>query len=59
MNEIDIETILYEALQDEEEFPEITNVRTFNEAALLTRNRGVVITTKDGSQFELTIVQRR
>ena len=59
MNDIDIETILYEALQDEDEFPEVTNVRTFNEAALLTRNRGVVITTEDGSQFELTIVQRR
>ena len=34
-------------------------VRTFAEAGLMTYNKGLVITTPDGSEFQLTIVQSR
>ena len=36
-----------------------TSVRTFEEAGVLTYNKGLVITTPDGSEFQLTIVQSR
>lgn len=35
------------------------NVRTFEEAMILTSNKGVVITTPDGSEFQITIVQSK
>ncbi len=59
MNEIDIETMLYELLQDEEAAPEVAKVRTFEEAGVLTSNRGVVVRTDDGSEFQVAIVQSR
>ena len=59
MNEIDIETMLDELLQDEEAAPEITKVRTFEEAGVLTSNRGVVVRADDGSEFQISIVQSR
>ena len=43
MNEIEFETMLYELLQDDEAAPEIARVQTFEEAGLLTNNRGVVV----------------
>ena len=59
MNEIELETMLYELLQDRDEAPEIAQAETFEEAGLLTDNRGLVVRTTDGSEFEITIVQRR
>ena len=59
MNEIDIETMLYEMLQDDEAAPEVVAVRTFEEAGVLTGNRGVVVRAADGSEFQVTIVQSR
>ena len=59
MNEIEMETMLYETLQDEEIVPEVASVRTFQEAGVLTRNRGVVVRCKDGTTFQLTVVQSR
>ncbi|MCY2928182.1 MAG: hypothetical protein NTV86_01565 [Planctomycetota bacterium] len=59
MNEIELETMLYELLQDRDEAPEIARAETFEEAGLLTDNRGLVVRTTDGSEFEITIVQRR
>jgi len=32
-------------------------VRTFEEAGILTRDRGIVLTLEDGSEFEITITQ--
>ena len=59
MNDIDIETTLYELLQDEDAVPEISKVRTFEEAGVLTSNRGVVVRTDDGSEFQICVVQSR
>ncbi|MCX6915573.1 MAG: hypothetical protein NT167_21445 [Verrucomicrobia bacterium] len=59
MNEIELETMLYELLQDRDEAPEIARAETFEEAGLLTDNRGLVVRTTDGAEFEITIVQRR
>ena len=59
MNEIELETMLYELLQDRDEAPEIARAETFEEAGILTDNRGLVVRTTDGSEFEITIVQRR
>ena len=59
MNEIDIETMLYELLQDQDAAPEIARVQTFEEAGLLTNNRGVVVHTADGSTFQICIVKSR
>ena len=57
MNEYDVETMLYELLQDDEQAYEVDRVRTFEEAGVLTGNRGLVVRTEDGSTFEITIVQ--
>jgi len=59
MNEIEMETMLYEMLQDEEIVPEVASVRTFQEAGVLTGNRGVVVRCKDDSSFQVTVVQSR
>jgi len=59
MNEVEMETMLYETLQDEEIVPEVAGVRTFEEAGVLTGNRGVVVQCKDGTSFQLTVVQSR
>jgi len=66
MNEIEMETMLYETLQalgapdgDEEIVPEVASVRTFEEAGVLTGNRGVVVQCRDGSSFQVTVVQSR
>lgn len=32
------------------------DVRTFEDAAILTSNKGLVVKTPDGSEFQLTIV---
>ena len=57
MNEYDVETMLYELLQDQEQACEVDRAVTFEEAGVLTGNRGLVIRTQDGSTFEITIVQ--
>ena len=59
MNEIEFETMLYELLQVEEAAREIVRVQTFEEAGLLTNNRGVVVRTADGSTFQIAIVRSR
>ena len=59
MNESEMETMLYEMLQDEEIVPEVASVRTFQEAGVLTGNRGVVVRCKDDSSFQVTVVQSR
>ena len=59
MNEIEMETMLYETLQDGEIVPEVASVRTFEEAGVLTGNRGVVVRCKGGAEFQVTVVQSR
>ena len=38
---------------------EATRVRTFEDAGVMTYNKGLVISLPDGSEFQLTIVQSR
>lgn len=33
-------------------------VRTFQDAGLMTRNQGVIVTTRDGLEFQLTVIAR-
>ena len=44
-----------EAGYDEDVFPEVEDVQTFEEADLLTMDRGVVIDLNDGTRVYLTI----
>ncbi len=37
----------------------VENVRTFEEAGVLTQNAGLVIETADGSEWQVTIVRSR
>ena len=41
------------------ELAQIERVSTFDEAGVMTRDAGLVITTNDGCCFQLTIVQSR
>lgn len=59
MNETEMETMLYEMLNDEDAAPEVRRVQTFEEAGVLTYNRGVVVRTADGSTFQISIVKSR
>lgn len=36
----------------------VESVRNFNDAGLMTSNEGVVVRLADGSEFQLTVVQR-
>ncbi|HOD84530.1 MAG: hypothetical protein BWX88_05056 [Planctomycetes bacterium ADurb.Bin126] len=56
MNETDFENLLADLLQNEDE---VRRVQTFEEAGLLTNDRGVVVHTADGSTFQISIVQSR
>jgi len=59
MNETEMETMLYEMLNDEDAAPEVRRVQTFEEAGVLTYNRGVVVRTDDDSTFQISIVKSR
>lgn len=59
MNEIEFESAMYGALEvayDEDQWP-VDGVWSFEEAGLLTRNRGLVVRMADGDEFEITIVR--
>lgn len=45
--------------EDFESLEWVDSVYTFDEAGLLTRNKGLVIKTEDGSAFQITIVKSR
>ena len=50
---------LEEALYNYENFDyEVKSVSTFEQAGLLTNNKGLVVRLEDGSEYELTIVPR-
>lgn len=57
MSEKEMAMALSEALYENEDF-EINNVRTFEEAGMLTRDAGLIIKLLDGSEFQVTIVRR-
>ncbi len=71
MDDHDIETLIADtlnaavaALDDEdadatENAEALDRIRTFAEAQVLTRDAGLVLHLKDGSQFYVTIVQGR
>ena len=68
MNEIEFERALadlisdyysYVELEEEEPVVQIDYVRRFCDCGLLTLNRGLVLTTDDGSEFQVTIVRSR
>lgn len=42
-----------------DELGQVDDVSTFNDAGVLTSDRGLVVTTADGCEFQLTIVQSR
>ncbi|HOD84898.1 MAG TPA: hypothetical protein PKG77_26075 [Phycisphaerae bacterium] len=72
MNAHDIETLIAQALNlhaealnsdDCTDVPdgveEVAGILTFEEAGVLTRDAGLVIRTRDGSSFQITVVQSR
>jgi len=59
MNETEFETVLYELIHGDLDTYEIDRVQTFEEAGLLTRDRGVVVRTREGITFQVTIVKSR
>ena len=48
---------LFEDLAEYVDGP-VENVETFEEAGVLTNNKGLVITMADRKQFEITIIER-
>lgn len=62
MNAATIETFLQNLLvgdPDEELLARIRSVPTFEDAGLLTRDRGLVLRMSNGAEFQLTIVQSK
>ena len=57
MDEAAMETMLYELLNDDVTAPEVQRVRTFEEAGILTNNRGLVIHTTDGCEYQISIIR--
>ena len=43
----------------EEELTEESRVQTFQEAGLLTRDKGLVIRLPDGNEFQITVIQSK
>lgn len=66
MSERQMETWLQEALdfvghcqEPSSEEPRVQSVTPFEEAGVMTRNRGLVVCLNDGSAFQVTIVKSR
>ena len=73
MNEQEFQDALKTALQElawmaeDHEYPdtlpadlaEVREVRTFDEAGVLTQNKGLVVTLADSSQMQVTIIASR
>ena len=66
MTESKMTEILTEALylfveenEEHEENGVIRGVKTFEEAMVLTSNKGLVIRLEDGSEFQVTVVKSR
>jgi hypothetical protein len=67
MDEIALERFLMQAIEvasdvhadADEEFLPVVKIRPFYEANLLMRNRGLVITMQDGSEFLIPVVQSK
>lgn len=38
---------------------EVSNIKTYAEAGILTRDSGLVLRTEDGSEFQITIKQSK
>ena len=43
----------------EEELTEESRIQTFQEAGLLTRDKGLVIRLPDGNEFQITVIQSK
>jgi hypothetical protein len=56
MNERMFEEFLQELLADQDE---IRSIMTFEEAGMLTKDKGLLARTRDGDEFQITIVQSR
>jgi len=60
-----LEEIAYMDADDRERFDvpaelaDLDRVSTFEEAGVLTRDAGLVITATDGTEFQVTIIQSR
>lgn len=54
MNAHDMQDHLQELLDESDD---VRSVRSFNDAGVLTSNKGLEVTMNDGSVFQLTIVQ--
>ena len=61
MDVFKLQTEIMETLMGEaDELPDkIDSIRTFEDAGVMTSNRGLVISMCDGSTFQVTIVQSR
>jgi hypothetical protein len=54
--ERDIETLLIEGLSEQDD---TRGIATFEDAGVMTTNKGVVLRMEDGSEFQITIVRSR
>ncbi len=56
MTEENVADQIYEMLEGIEE---ITGIRTFKDAGLMTRENGLVIRYDDGTEFQVSVVQSK
>lgn len=56
MSEHDVSDQICEMLYDIEE---ITRICTFEEAGVMSYNKGIVIRYEDGTEFQVTVVQSK
>ena len=57
--EREFQDALAAVLDDPGDWLEVDRVRTFEEVGMLTRDKGLVVQLRDGSEFQITIVQLR
>lgn len=59
MDAKEFQDILYSILLEDEVYEVIKSIRNFQDAGFLTNDKGLVIKLKDGSEFQVTIVQNK
>jgi len=53
-----LELLLDDPMKEPDDFG-VSRIRTFEQAGIMTRNAGLIVTMSDGTEYQITIVQCR
>lgn len=58
VTDVEVAELVRDAFENQDGFS-LRSVRSFEDAAVMTTNQGVVVTFADGTEFQVTVVRSR